>query len=108
VPFAYYDVTGEGSVTLAGVIQVQGLEGKLTVAGPLTQFRSATYPRRIMHAGWYNVYISSGAFGTPAVTFARYIEWQDQYDDMHLLSVYGDRLGYSLPPGVTVRLGLST
>jgi hypothetical protein len=100
---------GEGEFLLGTFAPVEEVHIIITVPGFSVQYRSATQPRRVMHAGYVAMgHNFNGGPSSPAnpstVTWHKYVEFEDEWGRPQLnpTPFYFERVLWAIPMGVTV------
>lgn len=104
-------ITGEGEYLFAAAQTVTDVMFWIDTPSISITYRSTTYPRRLLHAGW--VALASGQLGVPSsglsppdptITWHDYLAFENNLKHAPSGFNFDDRALWAIPPGITCKL----
>lgn len=71
-----FTCTGEGSADFGDYLNVEHVGFDIVTPGPLTEYRSNTNPKRVMHVGWIALGQLFGDGPDKSVNWFKYVEFE--------------------------------
>lgn len=102
--FQQLSASGDGTLPLNQLVQIQYVEWKIRSSGSILQPRSGVSPRRVMHCGWVSFTGNSIATTTDAVQWHKYVEFE--HENLYLVPyvIFGDTMRWHFDTGNVVDL----